>query len=81
MIIDWTNTEVSGICHALARPPSFLPTMPCFPSSLEGMWSHKAPSGYRLLNGANSLGQNLDSSRGLQPQPIRGLHAIEPRMF
>ena len=70
-----------GICHASARPPAFLPTTPHFPFSLEGMWSHKAPSGYRLLNGANGLGQNLDSSRGFWPQPIRGLPAIEPGMF
>ena len=51
------------MCHASARPPAFLSTMPHFPSSLEGMWSckalrwsRKAPNGYRLLNGANDLG-------------------------
>ena len=44
------------ICCASARPPAFLPTIPCFPSRLEGIWSRKAPSGYRSLNGANGLG-------------------------
>ena len=45
--------------------------MPCIPSSLEGRWSHKAlkwshkaPNGYRLLNGANDLGRSWDSSCG-----------------
>ena len=52
------------ICRASARPPAFLPTTPHFPSSLEGMWSCKAPNGNRLLNGANGLGQNPYSSRG-----------------
>ena len=52
------------ICRASARPPAFLSTMPCIPSSLEGMWSHKAPNGYRLLNGVNDLGQSRDSSCG-----------------
>ena len=50
------------ICRASARPPAFLPTMPRIPSRLEGRWSHKAPSGYRSLNGANDLGQKPDSS-------------------
>ena len=36
--------------------------MPHIPSSLEGMWSHKAPNGYHLLNGANDLGRSRDSS-------------------
>ena len=35
------------ICHASARPPAFLSTMPHIPSSLEGMRSHKALNGYR----------------------------------
>ena len=53
--------------------------MPHFPSSLEGMWSHKAlrwsrkalrgshkaPNGYRLLNGVNDLGQNQDLHHGV----------------
>ena len=52
------------ICCALARPPAFLPTTPCVPSSLEGMWSRKAPNGYHSLNGANGLGQNPYSSCG-----------------
>ena len=39
--------------------------MPHFPSSLEGMWSHKAPNRYRLLNRVNDLGQNQDSSCGV----------------
>ena len=62
----------SSICRASARPPAFLSTTPHYPSSLEGMWSLKAlrgsckaPNGYRLLNGANDLGQNRDSSRGV----------------
>ena len=49
------------ICHASARPPAFLSTMPHIPSSLEGMRSHKALNGYRSLNVANDLGQNWDS--------------------
>ena len=51
------------ICHASARLPALLPTTPHFSSSLEGMWSRKASNGYRLLNGANGLGRNPDSSR------------------
>ena len=39
------------------------------------------PSGYRLLNRANGLGQNPDSSHGFWPQPIRGLPTIEPGTF
>ena len=45
--------------------------MPHIPSSLEGMWSHKAlrwsrkaPNGYCLLNGANDFGRSRDSSHG-----------------
>ena len=38
-------------------------------------------SEYHSLNGAVHLGRNPDSSRGLRPQPIRGLPAIEPRPF
>ena len=60
---DW-KIITGGICHASARPPAFLPTTPRFPSSLEGMWSRKAPSEYHSLNGANGLGQNPDSSHG-----------------
>ena len=52
------------ICRASARLPAFLPTMPHIPSSLEGMWSHKAPNGYRSLNRANGLGRNPYSSCG-----------------
>ena len=52
------------LCRASARPPAFLPTMPRIPSSLEGMWSHKAPNRYRSLNGANGFGQNPYSSHG-----------------
>ena len=39
--------------------------MPHFPSSLEGMWSHKAPNGYCLLNGVSDLGRNRDSPCGV----------------
>ena len=42
------------------------------------MWSDTAPSGYRSLSGANGLRRNPDSSRGFQPQPVRGLPAIDP---
>ena len=59
-----SKLETADICHASARPPAFLPTMPHIPSSLEGMWSRKAPNGYRSLNGANGLGQNPYSSHG-----------------
>ena len=38
--------------------------MPRIPSSLEGMWSCKAPNGYRSLNEANDLGRSLYSSHG-----------------
>ena len=74
-------SDVLSMCHASARLPAFLPTMPHIPSSLEGRWSRKAPSRYCLLNRANGLGRNPDSSHGLWPQPIRGLPAIEPRTF
>ena len=57
------DKEEGDICHALARPPAFLSTMPRIPSSLEGMWSCKAfrwsckaLNRYHLLNGANDLG-------------------------
>ena len=49
------------ICHASARLPAFLSTMPHIPSSPEGMRSCKALNGYRLLNIANDLGQNWGS--------------------
>ena len=44
------------ICRASARPPAFLATMPHIPSSLEGMGSRKALSGYHSLNVVNDLG-------------------------
>ena len=54
-------TDCGNICHASARPPAFLSTMPHIPSSLEGMRSHKALNGYHSLNIANDLGRNWDS--------------------
>ena len=57
-------TRVQYICHASARPPAFLSAMPHIPSSLEGMWSRKAPNGYHSLNVVNNSGQSPYSSHG-----------------
>ena len=59
---NFIKISLNCICRASARPPAFLPTTPPVPSSLEGMWSRKAPNGYHSLNGANNLGQNPYSS-------------------
>ena len=67
-----------GTVSCISKTACFLANYAHFPSSLEGMWSHKAPSRYRSLNGANGLGRNPDSSHRFWPQPIRGLPTIEP---
>ena len=50
------QTAFQSICCASARLPAFLSTTSRIPSSLEGMWSRKAPNGYHSLNGVNDLG-------------------------
>ena len=59
--------------------------MPHFPSSLEGMWSHKAltarrkaPNGYRFLNRVNDLGRNWDPSHGVCLSQSEAFPSLSP---
>ena len=77
---------VCCICHASARLPAFLSTMPHIPSSLEGMRNHKALNRYHSCSRSavikhRPLNQTPPSCHMAKSQPIRGFPAIEPKTF
>ena len=80
------HTCMSAICHASARPPAFLSTMPHIPSSLEGTRNRKDLNGYHSCSRSmvikhRPLNQTPPSCYAAKSQPIRSFPAIEPGMF